>query len=221
MLRNKLERFISSSSSTPDWTNSIVKLKQPYRRVHFHLCLKMTRLQTQWQESWLTDAFPICCIRMLSVTGFVYGILKWKHRACAFFNYLIQIQYAYSRQTQNWKVFHVHCSYIYLTQLPLGTQISQCEPRRDVIMKFAVIPSCWWHILFEINSVYSRSYLPVIVQWYRMMMMTLYGKKFWEEILCLLSLHKLTVNNIQCHHLHTKFHPNTSILSNVAPTSEV
>jgi hypothetical protein len=31
---------------------------------------------------------------------------------------------------------------------------------------------------------------------------------FWEELICLLSLHKLTVNNIQCLHLHTKYHPN-------------
>jgi hypothetical protein len=46
-------------------------------------------------------------------------------------------------------------------------------------------------------------------------------KKFWEELICLLSLHKLTVNNIQCHHHHTKFHPNPPIRSEVAPTSEV
>jgi hypothetical protein len=48
-----------------------------------------------------------------------------------------------------------------------------------------------------------------------------FNKNFWEELICLLSLHKLTVNNIQCHHLHTKFHPNPPIGSNVAPTSEV
>jgi hypothetical protein len=46
-------------------------------------------------------------------------------------------------------------------------------------------------------------------------------KKFWEELICLLSLHKLTVDNIQCHHLHTKFHPNPPIGSKVALTSEV
>jgi hypothetical protein len=46
-------------------------------------------------------------------------------------------------------------------------------------------------------------------------------KKFWEELICLLSLHKLTANNIQCHHLHTQFHPNPQISSKVAPTSEV
>jgi hypothetical protein len=45
--------------------------------------------------------------------------------------------------------------------------------------------------------------------------------KFWEELICLLSLHKLTVNNIQCHHLHSKFHPNPPIDSKVAPISEV
>jgi hypothetical protein len=38
-------------------------------------------------------------------------------------------------------------------------------------------------------------------------------KKLWEELICLLSLHKLTANNIQCHHLHTKFHPNPQISS--------
>jgi hypothetical protein len=37
------------------------------------------------------------------------------------------------------------------------------------------------------------------------------NNKFWEELTCLRSLHKLTVNNIQCHHLHTKFHPNPPI----------
>jgi hypothetical protein len=48
-----------------------------------------------------------------------------------------------------------------------------------------------------------------------------YNKKFWEELKYLLSLHKLTVDNIQCHHLHTKFHPNPPIGSKVAPTLEV
>jgi hypothetical protein len=47
------------------------------------------------------------------------------------------------------------------------------------------------------------------------------NKKFWEEIICILSLHKLTGNNIQCHHLHTKFHPNPPIGSKFAPTSEM
>jgi hypothetical protein len=47
------------------------------------------------------------------------------------------------------------------------------------------------------------------------------NKKFWEELICLLSLHKLTVNNIQCHHLHSKLHSNALIGSKVAPTSEV
>jgi hypothetical protein len=46
------------------------------------------------------------------------------------------------------------------------------------------------------------------------------NKKFWEELMCLLSLHKLTVDNIQSHHLHTKFHPNPPIGSKVARTSE-
>jgi hypothetical protein len=46
-------------------------------------------------------------------------------------------------------------------------------------------------------------------------------KKFWEEQLYLLSLHKLTVDNIQCHHLHTTFHPTPPIGSKVAPTSEI
>jgi hypothetical protein len=41
------------------------------------------------------------------------------------------------------------------------------------------------------------------------------------ELICLLPLHELTVNNIQCHHLHTKFHPNPPIGSKVAHTSEV
>jgi hypothetical protein len=40
------------------------------------------------------------------------------------------------------------------------------------------------------------------------------NKKFWWELICL-SLHKLTVNNIQCHHLHTKFHPNSPVGSKV------
>jgi hypothetical protein len=47
------------------------------------------------------------------------------------------------------------------------------------------------------------------------------NKKFWEELIYLLSLHKLTVNNSQSHHLHTKSHPNPPIGSEVAPTSEV
>jgi hypothetical protein len=47
------------------------------------------------------------------------------------------------------------------------------------------------------------------------------NKKFWEELICLLSLHKLTVDNIQFHNLHTKFHPNPPIGSKVAPTSLV
>jgi hypothetical protein len=47
------------------------------------------------------------------------------------------------------------------------------------------------------------------------------SKKFCQELTFLLSLHKLTVNNIQCHHLHTKFNPNPPIGSKVAPTSEV
>jgi hypothetical protein len=45
--------------------------------------------------------------------------------------------------------------------------------------------------------------------------------KFWEELIRIISLHKLTVNNIQCHRLHTKFHPNPPIGPKVAPTSEV
>jgi hypothetical protein len=47
------------------------------------------------------------------------------------------------------------------------------------------------------------------------------NNKFWEELIFLLSLHKLTVNNIQCHHLHRKFNPNPPISSKVAPTTEV
>jgi hypothetical protein len=47
------------------------------------------------------------------------------------------------------------------------------------------------------------------------------NKKFWEELIYLLSLHKLKVNNIQCHHLHTKFHPNSPIVSKDSPVSEV
>jgi hypothetical protein len=47
------------------------------------------------------------------------------------------------------------------------------------------------------------------------------NKKFWEELICLPSLHKLTVNNVQCHNLHTKFHPNPQIGSKVVPSSEV
>jgi hypothetical protein len=49
----------------------------------------------------------------------------------------------------------------------------------------------------------------------------LINKKFWEELIWLLSLHKLTVDNIQCHQLHTKFYPNPPIGSKVAATSEV
>jgi hypothetical protein len=41
------------------------------------------------------------------------------------------------------------------------------------------------------------------------------NKKFWEELICLFSLHKLRVNNIQCHHLHTKFNPNPPVGSKV------
>jgi hypothetical protein len=47
------------------------------------------------------------------------------------------------------------------------------------------------------------------------------NKKFWEELICLLFLHRLTVHNIKCHHLHTKFHPNPPTSTKVAPTSEV
>jgi hypothetical protein len=47
------------------------------------------------------------------------------------------------------------------------------------------------------------------------------NKKFCEELICLLSLHKVTANNIKCHHPHTKFHPNPPIGSKVAFTSEV
>jgi hypothetical protein len=47
------------------------------------------------------------------------------------------------------------------------------------------------------------------------------NKKFWEELICLLSLHKLTADYIQCNHLHTKFHPNPPIGSKFAPTSEI
>jgi hypothetical protein len=43
----------------------------------------------------------------------------------------------------------------------------------------------------------------------------------WEELIYLISLHKFTANNIQCHHLHAKFHLNTPIGLKVAPTSEV
>jgi hypothetical protein len=44
-------------------------------------------------------------------------------------------------------------------------------------------------------------------------------KKFWEEIIYLLPLYKLTVNYIQRHHPHTNPYP--LIGSKVAPTSEV
>jgi hypothetical protein len=47
------------------------------------------------------------------------------------------------------------------------------------------------------------------------------NKKFWKELIYLLSLHKLTVNNSRCHHIHTKSRPNPPIGSEVAPTSEV
>jgi hypothetical protein len=47
------------------------------------------------------------------------------------------------------------------------------------------------------------------------------NKKFWEELIPLLPLHKLTANNIQCHHLHTKFIPNPPVSSKVALTSDV
>jgi hypothetical protein len=42
-----------------------------------------------------------------------------------------------------------------------------------------------------------------------------YQQKVWEELICLLPLHKLTVNNIQRHHLHTKCHPNPPVGSKV------
>jgi hypothetical protein len=35
-----------------------------------------------------------------------------------------------------------------------------------------------------------------------------YNKKFWEELIFILFL--LTVDNIQCHHLHKKFHPKST-----------
>jgi hypothetical protein len=50
------------------------------------------------------------------------------------------------------------------------------------------------------------------------------NKKLWKELIYLLSLHKLTVNkvnNIKCHHLHTKFHPNPPFGLKVAPASKV
>jgi dihydroorotase-like cyclic amidohydrolase len=54
------------------------------------------------------------------------------------------------------------------------------------------------------------------------MLIRRYGdKKLYEELICLLSLHKLTVDNIQCHHLHTQFHQNPPIGSKVTLTSEV
>jgi hypothetical protein len=46
------------------------------------------------------------------------------------------------------------------------------------------------------------------------------NKKLFEEIICILSLHKLAVDNIQCHHPHIKFNPNPPIGSKVATTSE-
>jgi hypothetical protein len=52
------------------------------------------------------------------------------------------------------------------------------------------------------------------------------NKKFWEELICLISLHKLTVDNIQCHHPHTKviqIHQSVQKLLRgfFAPTSEL
>jgi hypothetical protein len=47
------------------------------------------------------------------------------------------------------------------------------------------------------------------------------NKKFCEVLICLLFPHKFTVNNIKCHHLHTKFNPNPPIGSKVSFTSEV
>jgi hypothetical protein len=41
------------------------------------------------------------------------------------------------------------------------------------------------------------------------------NNKFWEELIYLLFLHKLSVHNIQCHHLRTKFHSNPPIGSKV------
>jgi hypothetical protein len=41
------------------------------------------------------------------------------------------------------------------------------------------------------------------------------NKKFWDEIICIhnaICMHKLTVNNIQCSPLRTKFHPNPPVL---------
>jgi hypothetical protein len=48
-----------------------------------------------------------------------------------------------------------------------------------------------------------------------------HNKKFWKELICFLPPHKLTVNSIQCNHLHTKFNPNLPLGSKGAPTSEV
>jgi hypothetical protein len=41
------------------------------------------------------------------------------------------------------------------------------------------------------------------------------SKRFWEELISLLCLHKLRVNNIQYYHLHTRFYPNPPIDSKV------
>jgi hypothetical protein len=60
------------------------------------------------------------------------------------------------------------------------------------------------------------------VKWYLVLIEGIYkSKQFWEELICLLSLHNLTVNNIQCLHLHKKFHPNSPIGLKVASISEV
>jgi hypothetical protein len=50
---------------------------------------------------------------------------------------------------------------------------------------------------------------------YGFLYLDMVNNKFWEELICLLSLHKLAVNNIECHHLHTKFHTNPPIGSKV------
>jgi hypothetical protein len=41
------------------------------------------------------------------------------------------------------------------------------------------------------------------------------NNKFWEELIYLLFVHKLSVHNIQCNHLRTKFHWNPPIGSKV------